>query len=501
MGVAHGCEEERADTINPLNPKTRMHVSLEAESECVYVASLNTLRSPNEKDIDRVTVNGDMTVTVTGDIDRVTVNGEKDNDALPVMKTADDPDIIICSSLEQTKVLAEIARTEQLPFCEYNIIFLRGEIEVEVEMGEDEDGCDQTEADFKDFDLTPCWLSLGSHDNVFSFQTVNSWDEEHEASINMLDLSLREYLTFKDAMKKAHRLDVASKDKKDESVYCPIDSVGTKGSKPSKGRSASDSVGFEAFEGAFCYGLKVSSPIYHGGFLTDHNKATRFMDAVLNLGITYPLDRDAFTYLPGADCDNDLRNWQLLVTAEFAVRQQAATQRKTERIWKGKETERKALAERLEQFLKDEEENLREEELHFLVQEKAEAQMEHESSPAKKVKNIIEGGPVEFIFDRQERTEMFYEIEEEDRKDRLFEQQDPFRWMENDDDDSTEKDQYGKMAVIKMQEQVESTSLFVDDERRETNEQAICAPRGSWLFHHDKGGKTAFSEVEARAAR
>ena len=164
--------------------------------------------------------------------------------------TGEDPDVLLFSSAERTKVAAQIARDLKLPFVEFCFVFVRGNLS--------DDGGE------RDIPLSTCWLSLGAYDNVFSFQQVVKRYCEHN-SVGVSRSTLDEKLRGLDYFKKAHRMKdeapPASFIEFDE-VYSPLGTFGQPGKAFDLASELTDDTwgGWEAMQGEMCFGLKVAAP-------------------------------------------------------------------------------------------------------------------------------------------------------------------------------------------------------------------------------------------------
>ena len=76
--------------------------------------------------------------------------------------SAPSDDIIVCESEERMRVVADLARTLQLPYVPFKMIFVEGVLQTFGECGDDA----------FTLPLLPVWLSLGDHDSIFMFRNI-----------------------------------------------------------------------------------------------------------------------------------------------------------------------------------------------------------------------------------------------------------------------------------------------------------------------------------------
>ena len=100
-----------------------------------------------------------------------------------------DADVIVTASAERTKVVAALARELHLPFVEFNMLLVRGDI------------------DGSTYPLTACWLSLGGYDSIFSWRQVRVGSAPDEHVRDDLKLTLSKQMARKNYFLKAHRME------------------------------------------------------------------------------------------------------------------------------------------------------------------------------------------------------------------------------------------------------------------------------------------------------
>ena len=91
-------------------------------------------------------------------------------------------DVIVTASAERTKVVATLARELGLPFVEFKMMFVKGDI------------------DGKRMPLTACWISLGGYDSIFSLRQFGIGEFEPTP------LPLMKQLMLQDFFRKASRM-------------------------------------------------------------------------------------------------------------------------------------------------------------------------------------------------------------------------------------------------------------------------------------------------------
>lgn len=105
---------------------------------------------------------------IDDDVDDETSSRKERRHVAPIdKKPISTDDLIICTSPEQTDVLADIVRPQRLPYLRFRAIFAEGRVRSNLQM-------------------VPCYLALGDHENILFLQTALEWDCENKGDMHTL---------------------------------------------------------------------------------------------------------------------------------------------------------------------------------------------------------------------------------------------------------------------------------------------------------------------------